>query len=181
MTNERLRELLRVAVEHIEAFEEDEAQNVFRSLGFTENELKEALYGSYLTEEELKNIDMIEKPIVHNGEPIWELSEKGANFIFSDQVEDDSALTGWKTECVPFPSQSHYFYVCAERGKPLYVGHAWYKPTESFVETFKSLEECLNWLVPEPEVKKGLDAQIGVARNHYVPSVEVQEPNDPER
>lgn len=153
MTNERMQELLRVAVDHIESFEEDEAQNVFRSLGFSENEMKEALYGFYLTEEELKNIDMIEKPIIHNGEPIWQLNARGASYIFSDQVEDDAALTGWKTECVPFSSQSHYFYVDEQFGKPVYCAYAWYGPGDSYVNNFESLEECLEWLVSENDLQ----------------------------
>ena len=50
MENERMMELLRAAVDHIESFEEDEASNVLSSLGFTEDELAEIKASAIVSE-----------------------------------------------------------------------------------------------------------------------------------
>ena len=101
MNEERLRELLKNAVNHIENFEEDESKKVLMELGFTEDELIEINLKVELSDEERKNIAMVQGKLVHNGDVIWELSQAGEDFIFSDQKQDDNTLNGWRTENIP--------------------------------------------------------------------------------
>ena len=152
MTEERLRELLKIAVNHIENFEEDESKKVLMELGFTEDELAEINLKIELSEEDLKNIAMVQGKFIHNGEVIWELSEAGKDFIFSDQKEDDNTLNGWRTENIPFRNFSHYFYF--DEMSNVYTGYAWYSEGENYLQDFRSIEECLDWLVPEREISR---------------------------
>lgn len=142
--------LLRSAVEHIEAFEEDEAENVLKSLGFTKNDLAEIKTEIHINDEDKKNVTMVEGKIFHNGEVVWILSRAGASYIFSDQEETEN---GWVTECVPFKNYPHYIEIDEYKERPMYTGYAWYKKDENYMESFHDLTECLDWLVGEEATK----------------------------
>jgi len=143
MTNERMLSLLKNAVEHIEAFEEDESQNVLKALGFSENDLAEIRFKLELDEADKRNIPMVEGKLFHNGEVIWQLSHSGNEFI-------SSSLNEYITENIPFKNYSHYFYY--DETRDVYCGYAYYSPTESYAYDFNTLDECLDWLVPEHEL-----------------------------
>lgn len=119
-------------------------------LGFTEDELEEINLKVELRDEDRKNIAMVRGKLVHNGDVIWELSQAGNDFIFSDQKQDDNTLNGWRTENIPFKNYSHYFFFDETRNRC--IGYAWYSEGENYIKDFKTLEECLDWLVPEREV-----------------------------
>lgn len=138
--------LLRAAVEHIEAFEEDEAENVLKALGFTKNVLAIIKAEIHIRDEDKGNIFMVEDKIFHNGELVWVLSYEGDKYIFSDEKETE---TGYETECVPFKNYHHYVYIDDDNG--IYTGYAWYNKYESYVNDFDNLEKCLDWLVGEEE------------------------------
>lgn len=144
MDNLRMMDLLKRAVEHIEAFEEDEAQLVLYSIGFTKNDLAEIQTEIHVNDEDKENMNMVTGNIFHNGEVVWILSKLGEKYIFSDQTETED---GWITECVPFKSYNHYISVYEYAGEYRYVGYAWYNKNESYIQEFKDFEECLDWLV----------------------------------
>ena len=146
MDNLRMMELLRAAVEQIEAFEEDEAENVLKGLGFTKNDLAEIRTQIHINDEDKENVTMVEGKIFHNGEVVWILNSYGARYIFSDQEETER---GWVTECVPFKNYSHYIHIDKDRDEPLYTGYAWYSKNDSYIQSFDDLTECLDWLVGE--------------------------------
>lgn len=170
MTSDRMKELLKIAVQHIEDFEDTESKNVLMELGFTKDELTELNTTIALDKNDEQNLAMVNRWFIHNGEVIWELSEAGHKFIFSDQREDDSSLVGWITENIPFKNYSHYIYHNEfGRGKE-YICYAWYNKSDSYINEFNDLDEALNWLVPEPEIseikvnKQNLDSQIEEAK-----------------
>ena len=59
MKDERMRELLKLAVNHIESFKEDESVNVFKSLGFTEDEIAEIKIETGLNDADKRNMHEI--------------------------------------------------------------------------------------------------------------------------
>lgn len=148
MNDVRMMELLKAAVEHIEAFEDYEAENVLKSLGFTKKDLAKIKTEIHINDEDKENIIMVKGKLFHNGEVVWILNKAGAEYIFSDQEETEK---GWMTECVPFKNYSHYIDIDEYRGQPLYTGYAWYGKNENYVESFHDMTECLNWLVGEEE------------------------------
>lgn len=150
MTKERAMELLRTAVDHIENFEEDEAEKVFESLGFTDVELAEIRGKLSFSKEEEGNEGMIADHLIHNGQIILVLSEAGSKYIFSDQREDDKSAQGFVTDCVPFKNYPHYIYPwTSESGTTRYTAFAWYNRNENYIEDFNSLEEAIDWLTSE--------------------------------
>lgn len=170
MNNERLMYLLKNAVEHIEAFEDRESENVLKSLGFTDNDLAEMRFELKLAEKDKENIHMVYGKIFHHGEVVWELTCSGNEYIFSDIEINDDAPNGYIAENIPFENYSHYFYY--DDTRDVYCGYAYYSPTESYAKDFDTLEECLDWLVPErersrpePEIKASLSEQITSAQN----------------
>lgn len=148
MDNLRMMELLRAAVGQIEAFEEDEAENVLKGLGFTEGDLAEIKTEIQINDEDKENVAMVQGKIFHNGEVIWILSKYGESYIFSDQEE---TKTGWTTECVPFKNYHHYISTYEYGGKYRYVGYAWYNKNESYIKEFDDWTECLDWLVDKED------------------------------
>ena len=144
MDSSRMMELLKAAVGQIEAFEGDEAENVFKSLGFTKDDLAEIRTEIYINDEDKENISMVQGKIFHNGEIVWILSQYGEKYIFSDQEENER---GWVTECVPFKNYHHYISTYEYGGEYRYVGYAWYNKNESYIQEFTDLTECLDWLV----------------------------------
>lgn len=162
MNDLRMMELLKIAVDHIEAFEEDESENVLKAIGFTENDLAAIRFKLELDDKDKGNIHMVDGKLFHNGEVIWRLTSSGNEYIFSDFSEDESAPDGYFSENVPFKNYSHYFYY--DETKDVYCGYAYYSPTESYVQDFDTLEECLDWLVPERELST-LDEQIESAKS----------------
>lgn len=144
MDSLRMMELLRAAVGQIEAFEEDEAENVLKSLGFTEGDLEEIRNEIHISDEDKKNMHMVNGHIFHDGEIVWILSKSGEKYIFSDEQETE---TGYITECVPFKNYHHYVSIYESCGKYRYVGYAWYSKTESYIEEFNDFTVCLDWLV----------------------------------
>lgn len=148
MDNLRMMKLLQAAVEQIEAFEEDEAENVLKSLGFTKNDLAEIRTEIHINDEDKENVIMVNGKIFHNGEVIWILNKLGEKYIFSDQ-EDNGR--DWITECVPFKNYHHYISIYEHCGEYRYVGYAWYNKNESYIQEFTDLTECLDWLVGEEE------------------------------
>ena len=98
-----------------------------------------------LTEEEQRNIDMVEYAIIDkSGEVIWILSEKGKKFIFSDfdpDYEDDYVINN-----VPFKRYNHYLSV-PSKNEEWYEAFACYNPKESYVESFKNINKAINWLI----------------------------------
>lgn len=150
MTNERVMELLRIAVDHIENFEEDEAENVLASLGFTEDELAEIRFNPRVEKEEEGHSEMIASYLLHGGKIVPVLNKLGADYIFSDQREDDNSVQGFVTDCVPFKDCPHYVYPWEDNsGVIRYTAYAWYSRHENYIEDFASLEEALDWLVKE--------------------------------
>ena len=93
---------------------------------------------------------MVQDKYFHHGECIWELTYDGLEYIFSDCRLDETMPNGYYTENIPFRNFSHYFYY--DEARDVYTGYAWYSPTENYVAAFNSLEECLDWLVPNPEL-----------------------------
>lgn len=174
MTSERMEQLLKIAVQHIENFEDTESENVLRELGFTKDELVELNTTITLDKNEERNLTMVNGWFIHNGEVIWNLSEAGFDFIFSDQIEDESSPVGYVTENIPFKNYSHYIYnneFCDRKnGGNAYICYAWYDKNNSYISEFNDLDEALNWLVPEPEIseikadKQNLDSQIEGAK-----------------
>lgn len=144
MDNLRMMELLRAAIMQIEAFEDDEAENVLRSLGFTKNDLAEIKTEIHINDEDKENVIMVQGKIFHNGEVVWLLSKAGERYIFSDQEENER---GWATECVPFKNYHHYMSIYEKYGEYRYVGYAWYNKNESYIQEFKDFTKCLDWLV----------------------------------
>ena len=140
--------LLKAAVEHIETFEEDEAENVLKGLGFTKNDLAEIKTEIHINDEDKENVIMVQGKIFHNGEVVWILSKYGEKYIFSDQEETEN---GWVTECVPFKNYPHYISIDEYAGDYRYAGYAWYNKNESYIQTFDDFTECLDWLVGEEE------------------------------
>ena len=138
--------LLKAAVEHIEFFEEDEVENVLKSLGFTKNDLAEIKTEIIINDEDKENVVMVEGKIFHNGEVVWILNNYGSKYIFSDQEETEN---GWVTECVPFKNYHHYITIDEYAGEYRCVGYAWYNQYESYIQEFTDLTECLDWLVGE--------------------------------
>ena len=98
-----------------------------------------------LTEEEQKNIDMIQYAIkVKTDEIIWVLSDKGKEFIFSDfdpDYEDEYIVNN-----VPFKRYNHYLSI-PDQNEEWYEAFAWYSPKESYVECFKDINKAINWLI----------------------------------
>lgn len=179
MDDIRMMSLLRNAVEHIEAFEDHESENVLRALGFTENDLAEIRFTPEMDAQDLKNISMVCGKVFHHGEVIWELSSSGNEYIFSDFGEKGKTLNGYISENVPFKKYSHYFYY--DEFKDVYCGYAYYNPAETYVADFKSLEDCLDWLVPERELESEmntLDARIQSASERS--GVQPNKDNTPE-
>lgn len=140
--------LLKAAVEHIEAFEEDEAENVLRGFGFTKNVLAEIKTEIHINDEDKENVIMVDGKIFHNGEVVWILNKAGEKYIFSDEKETE---TGYETECVPFKNYHHYISTYESCGEYRYVGYAWYNKYESYIQEFDDFMECLDWLVGEEE------------------------------
>ena len=149
MNIDRVMYLLKIAVEHIEAFEDYESENVLKSLGFTDNDLAAIRFEPQWDDKDKENIHMVEGKIFHHGEVIWQLSYAGNEYIFSDFRKDDSAPEGYITENIPFKNYSHYFYY--DETRDVYCGYAYYSPTESYAKDFDTLDDCLEWLVPERE------------------------------
>ena len=147
MDEKRLRELLKIAVNHIENFEDKESAKVLKSLGFTADELAEINFELNMTDLTQEQAFMLYGCTIHNGECIWELTYAGNEYIFSDFREDEAMPNGYFTKNIPLQEFSHYFYY--DESRDVYTGYAWYNPTESYVDDFNSLEECLNWLVSE--------------------------------
>ena len=148
MDSSRMMELLKAAVGQIEAFEDDEAENVLKSLGFTKNDLVEIRTEIHINDEDKKNVSMVIGKIFHNGDIVWILNSYGAKYIFSDQEETER---GWQTKCVPFKNYHHYMTIDEYGGKYRYVGYAWYNQYESYIQEFNDLTECLDWLVGKEE------------------------------
>ena len=148
MTIERIKELLRIAIDHIENFEEDEAENVFKSLGFSEDELVEIKTKVEFDKDDARTIAMVEDKIFYKGKLIWKLSAAGAEYIFSDQEEDTSAAQGFVSDCVPFKNHPYYVEVkeCSD-GTLQYIGYVWYDRYNNFIEQFNDLGACFDWLV----------------------------------
>lgn len=146
MDSLRMMELLRAAVGQIEAFEEDEAENVLKGLGFTKDELAEIRTEIHFNDEDNENVIMVSGKIFHNGEVIWILNKVGEKYIFSDEEETER---GWVTECVPFKNYHHYVSTYESCGEYRYVGYAWYNKNESYIQEFDDFTECLDWLVGE--------------------------------
>lgn len=150
MTKERVMELLRIAVDHIENFEEDEAENVLTSLGFTEDELAEIRFSPKVKKEEEEHSKMISSYLVREGKIVPVLNKLGADYIFSDQRESEKSAQGFVTDCVPFKDCPHYVYPWEDKsGVTRYTAYAWYSRNENYVEDFDSLEDTLNWLLGE--------------------------------
>lgn len=148
MNSLRMMQLLKAAIGQIEAFEEDEAENVLKGLGFTKNDLAELKTEIHIDDDDMQNVSMVEGKIFHNGEVVWMLSKYGEQYIFSDQEETER---GWTTECVPFKNYSHYISTYSYDGGYRYVGYAWYNKNESYIQEFDDFTECLDWLVGEEE------------------------------
>lgn len=144
MNDLRMMTLLKAAVEHIEAFEEDEAENVFKSLGFTKDDLAEIQTEIHINDEDKENVIMVQGKIFHKGEIVWILNKLGERYIFSD---DEETERGWVTECVPFKNYHHYISTYESCGEYRYVGYAWYRKNESYIQEFDDFTECLDWLV----------------------------------
>lgn len=144
MDSLRMMELLRAAVGQIEAFEEDEAENVLKGLGFTKDELAEIRTEIHFNDEDKENVIMVSGKIFHNGEVIWVLNKAGEKYIFSDEEETER---GWVTERVPFKNYHHYISIYESCGEYRYVGYAWYNKYESYIQEFDDFTECLDWLV----------------------------------
>ena len=98
-----------------------------------------------LTEEEQRNIDMVEYAIIDKSdEVIWVLSEKGKDFIFSDfdpDYEDEYIVNN-----VPFKRYPHYISI-PDTPDRYYEAFAWYNPKESYVESFKDINKAIHWLI----------------------------------
>lgn len=98
-----------------------------------------------LTEEEQKNVDMIQYAIKDKtDEIIWVLSDKGEEFIFSDfdpDYEDEYIVNN-----VPFKRYNHYLSI-PDQNKEWYEAFAWYNSKESYVESFKDINNAINWLL----------------------------------
>ena len=91
------------------------------------------------------NKDKVKRIITHKGKVIWLLTDKGNEWIFSDQKEiERHNCIFWETHNVPFKNYPHYIYQY-ESGRC--VGYAWYSEIENYVEDFKDMESCLDWLV----------------------------------
>lgn len=98
-----------------------------------------------LTEEEQRNIDMVEYAIIDkSGEVIWILSEKGKDFIFSDF--DPDYENEYIVNNVPFKRYNHYLSI-PNSNEEWYEAFAWYNPKESYVESFKDINKAINWLL----------------------------------
>ena len=151
MNSDRLMHLLKKAVEHIEAFEDRESEIVLKSLGFTDEELAAIRFEPKWDEKDKENIHMVEGKVFHHGEVIWQLSSAGMDYIFSDFRENPDVPDEYITENIPFKNYSHYFYYDEDRD--IYCGCAYYAPTESYAQDFDTLDECLEWLVPDPELE----------------------------
>lgn len=100
-----------------------------------------------LTEDEQKNVNMVEYSIIDkSGEVIWVLNNKGAKWIFSDQDYDEKNDI-WHTECVPFKKYHHYLVLPNTNNNSNYVCYAWYGPNESYISEVNNLQEAINWLI----------------------------------
>ena len=100
----------------------------------------------FSTVNEINNFDMIQSKIKYNDELILILNKKGAKYIFSDQKYIDNKDT-WYTEFVPFKYHNHYISLYkTKNGQMKYIGHAWYSPTESYIQEFYDLKSCVKWL-----------------------------------
>lgn len=139
MTNERTKELLAAAVNHIQNFEDDMSDEVLASLGFTKDELAEIDAMTRSNDESAKYVDGY---ISYNGKIIWLLSNEGSKYIYSDQREDEEE--NWVTHCVPFKEISFYIDI-KENG--FCTGYVWYNSKENYVEDFLNIKDCLDWLI----------------------------------
>ena len=149
MTSDRMRDLLRAAVDHIESFEEDEAANVFKSLGFTEDELVMIQTEIKILPEDEKNTIYVDGWNVHNGQIYWLLNDAGKDYMFSTERYVAGTFV---TDSVPFKNYSHYLGTEErEDGLTRYVAYAWYSKNESYVKEFDNLDEALNWLMPSQD------------------------------
>ena len=147
MENERIWKLLKAAADR------NDGREALKVLGFTEDEVLELGLKIELTEEEKRNIGYVCGYTVRNGEVIWELTDAGNEYIFSDQKELNEPVREWHTECVPFKRFSHYYYEWVNsEGETMYTGYAWYNENESYVDDFKTLDDCLEWLVSDLEI-----------------------------
>ena len=108
-----------------------------------------------LNEGELKNQDLIIGCICEQRNPekenqiffntIWILSNKGEEFIFSDQKYDEENAR-YITNNVPFKRYSHYISI-PDTPDGYYEAFAWYNSKESYVESFKDINKAINWLI----------------------------------
>lgn len=115
----------------------------------------EFFFACKLNEEELKNQDLIIGCICEQRNPekenqtffntIWILSNKGEEFIFSDQKYDEENAR-YITNNVPFKRYSHYISI-PDTPDGYYEAFAWYNSKESYVESFKDINKAINWLI----------------------------------
>lgn len=101
MNDTRVMELLKIAVEHIESFEDRESENVLKALGFTEDELAEIRFHLEFDDKDKENIYMVQGKVFHHGEVIWELTYFGNEYIF--QISEKRV----KLSMVIFPKMCH--------------------------------------------------------------------------
>ena len=141
MTNQRMKELLIAAVNHIEGFEEDMSDSVLQALGFTKGELAEI---NDTTQSKEKGSKYVDGFISYHDQVIWMLTSEGSEYIFSDQKEDEEG--NWITYCVPFDEEALYIEI---RQDGRCTGYAWYNSKENYVEDFFDVHACLKWLVSE--------------------------------
>lgn len=153
----RMFELLKAAVEHIESFEEDRSKEVLVSLGFTDKELMLIKGDINIFSEEKENLKHVKDFKVHNGEVVWVLNDAGKEFIFSDEEYVDGKFF---VECVPFKNYSHYVYEDVSfDGSPKFIAYAWYDKETSFTDEFTSLDEALEWLVSDKSVELAQESE----------------------
>ena len=99
--------------------------------------------------DDIGNLDMVDEYIVHKGEIIWILNDKGNKYIFSDQRENEDEEganafgQGFITECVPFKNYALYIQIY-DGG---YQVFAWYSKEENYCDCYADWNKCLAWLV----------------------------------
>ena len=144
-------DLLINAVNHIKSTEGDNAENLLLSLGFQHRQLAMLDIISYIGDnvlpEEEENFKYVNGWSYINGEIVWELSEEGAEWIFSDQYEDDNGC--YITEKVPFKNFSHYYHINSECSLK-FIGYAWYSKSDNYISEFFDENCCFEWLVGNP-------------------------------
>lgn len=113
---------------------------------FNEISFLNKVFENFLAEDDLKNCDMVTGFVIYNNEFVWVLSEKGADYIFSDQYEDEQN-DGWITEKIPFKNYSHYILPPHVANNSNYVCYAWYDKHNSYISEYNDYLSALDWLV----------------------------------